>query len=91
MFLKLEHPFPFHPAEIGVTSPRNVEFAPMGFVKNATQVFGQFLIRGLDDKLVIVTDLTNNSLKRVFLKSFVLFVFKNPLDFLFMLPQIAAA
>jgi hypothetical protein len=54
-------------------------------------VLGQFLIGGLDDKLVIVTDLTNNPLKRVLLKSFVLFVFKNLLDFLFMLPQVTAA
>jgi hypothetical protein len=36
MFLKLEYPFPVHPAEIRVTRPGDVEFAPMGLVKNAT-------------------------------------------------------
>jgi hypothetical protein len=91
MFLKLEPSFPIHPADIGVTGPGDIEFSLMGFVQNSTQVFGQFLLGGLDDQFVIVMELTNKPLKRVFRESFVLLVLKNPLNLLCMLPEIAAA
>jgi hypothetical protein len=47
--LKLEHPFPAHPADIGITGPGDIEFALVCLVQNPAQVLGQLILGGLYD------------------------------------------